>query len=402
MRLCARFLWLIGSNPVFGNVIFMIVVLSLWCSLSERFVSLAYACVDSFVLLPFLPFLIAIFFDVGLYALLRKLSLKSFEVCTALQCPYALPSSCVFFFFFLKKKVSLNSLSSASMSWILLSFRALSSFGFLLPNAVLVLADISLTYLTKFLVICYRAWTLQKSLSISLLPPPPRPRVSSKWYELGETGRWPWQLPITSNVPIIINLTFSQYVPFSVCPPDNINVVEWDKKRASLWDTQCLSFLNMMTRNEASRYTPEIMFWLPIRLVLVVALQNLFIRLSLKITAVFFFSSNSVGCSDLRTFSCQLCGTVDTWENEIVSFFRHKNFFCLSLFLNTHRMRRCPAIHQRQLQVRLLSIFLPHAERIPWKMSETTFLPNWWSLAWCFVNIGWSSTFTPNEMISPQ
>ena len=46
---------------------------------------------------------------------------------------------------------------------------------------------------------------------------------------------WPWQYPITINVPIIIHPTFLQHVNWSVCPPDNVNIFEWDWNRAFLW-----------------------------------------------------------------------------------------------------------------------------------------------------------------------
>ena len=47
------------------------------------------------------------------------------------------------------------------------------------------------------------------------------------------THRWrPWYLPITVDVPIVINLTFLQHVQCWVCPPDNVICLNWEGKRA--------------------------------------------------------------------------------------------------------------------------------------------------------------------------
>ena len=51
-------------------------------------------------------------------------------------------------------------------------------------------------------------------------------------------------------------------------PPDNVNVLEWDKNRTFLKHIQLLSFLRKMTRYEAPKDTTEIMFCLQIILFL--------------------------------------------------------------------------------------------------------------------------------------
>ena len=142
-----------------------------------------------------------------------------------------------------------------------------------------------------------------------------------------------------------------------MCPLDNTNVFERDRKRTFVWHMQFLSLLKMMTKNEASRIFSRNHALLPIRLVLVVALQNMVRPFLLKITAVFFsyfaVMPNSVGCSVFRTFTDPL----PVLENEIDFMFGHKNFFCFQFILNTLQMCGFPLVHQRLLRVGLLSSF---------------------------------------------
>ena len=137
-----------------------------------------------------------------------------------------------------------------------------------------------------------------------------------------------------------------------------------------------------MTINEASTYTPEITLCFQFVLITLLLGRIWFICFSLNITAVFFFFffffdvlPNSVGCSDFRTVSCQLCRTVHAWEYQMVSFFLSQELLLFSFFLNTYRMCRSQVIPQRLLREGLLSSFSPlHLERSPKQMSETTFL----------------------------
>ena len=76
---------------------------------------------------------------------------------------------------------------------------------------------------------------------------------------------------------MVFNPTFLHYVQCSVCPPDNVNIFEWNGNELSC-GTYKFSLVNMMTIKEASRYTPEIMIMCFYQFVLF-----------LKITAVFFF-----------------------------------------------------------------------------------------------------------------
>ena len=135
-------------------------------------------------------------------------------------------------------------------------------------------------------------------------------------------------------------------------------------ERAFLWHTQFFFLEHDQDKWGFLTYARNHVL-LPIRLVLVVALQNLVLLFLLEDqSGVLLLFDILVGCSEFWTFSCQLCGTVNKWEYEFVSFVRHRNFFLLSFNSKTHRLRRSPVIPQRQLRVRLRSSFLPHGERI--------------------------------------
>ena len=80
-----------GIEPSFGNVVFMIFVLSLWYAFLCQLVSLTFACVNIFAIFLVvvtandlsLPVFIAISSLLGPEALLRMNSLRSFAICTA-------------------------------------------------------------------------------------------------------------------------------------------------------------------------------------------------------------------------------------------------------------------------------------------------------------------------------
>ena len=112
-----------------------------------------------------------------------------------------------------------------------------------------------------------------------------------------------------------------------------------------------VGLFDMITTDVASRFSPEIMFCFQFVLFLLLNGRIRFVRFSLGVAAlfcsIFDVLPKSVGCSDFRTFSCQLRGTVSKWEYEIV--------FCC--FLRKLRMSSSSVILQRLLQVGLLSSF---------------------------------------------
>ena len=129
---------------------------------------------------------------------------------------------------------------------------------------------------------------------------------------------------------------FLQYVQCRVCPPDNVNVLEWDKKRRAVLRHISLVFLERdddrsccqrYSRNHAS---------LPIRLVLVAAVQNPCCPIHLEdhsgVLLHFRRLAEFGGWSDFRTYSCQLTEPSAHGNMKIVSFFRHKNFLCCKSF----------------------------------------------------------------------
>ena len=121
----------------------------------------------------------------------------------------------------------------------------------------------------------------------------PGPRVSLWWSmiqesELGEPVHCLDSIQSPSTYPIIIHLIFLQYVQCCVCPPENVKFLEWDRKRAFLWHFQFLSFLDKIAINEASRFSPEIMFCFQFVLFFLLHCRIWFVRFSVNITAVFF------------------------------------------------------------------------------------------------------------------
>ena len=194
----------------------------------------------------------------------------------------------------------------------------------------------------------------------------PGPRVSLTWCILQKKTNC--VKPIHCAESILPASTFPKSSIRHSCYTSNVVCVRLTTsmicERAFLWHTQFFFLEHDQDKWGFLTYARNHVL-LPIRLVLVVALQNLVLLFLLEDqSGVLLLFDILVGCSEFWTFSCQLCGTVNKWEYEFVSFVRHRNFFLLSFNSKTHRLRRSPVIPQRQLRVRLRSSFLPHGERI--------------------------------------
>ena len=125
-----------------------------------------------------------------------------------------------------------------------LHFRALV---FLLASPVFLSAEISSTYLTKFLAIYQRVWTLLESSSFSSRENL-YPRGGKLFLTVADhLQRSKYHL---SNIPAVSPI-------HCVCPPEKVIVLEWDRKRTFLWHVQFVSSLNVMMINEASTCATE-------------------------------------------------------------------------------------------------------------------------------------------------
>ena len=117
-----------------------------------------------------------------------------------------------------------------------------------------------------------------------------------------------------------------------------------------------LLLLNVMTVNEASRDTPDIMLCFQIILFLLWFCSIRFVHLSLKITAVFIsvfgILANSVGWSHFRTFSYHFDITICT-SDFFFNLVSARELLLILFFPHTHtlRMRRFPVIHPRLRRV---------------------------------------------------
>ena len=159
-----------GIEPSFGIVILMIFVLNLCCALSGQLASFAFVCVPCFAL-----FLLVVV-GVTIFRCQCSSRFSSFGSSSAFQDEFSevfrdlhgiTESICASNFFraffqcFIGCVILVGMINSSQLS------RIVELLAFLLPNAALLSAEISLTYLTEFLAICSPTWTSREALSIS-------------------------------------------------------------------------------------------------------------------------------------------------------------------------------------------------------------------------------------------